>query len=198
MQPAAVLAAGAAPLPRPSDPPGLAVAGGHLDAVALPGRAGPRGVAGPPDAFGPRGRAVPPDGAGPPGAVGPPDGAAPLDASVLLGVVGPRGGDEPPDEAGPPGGAGPLVGSGHPDAFECPAACGHLDAAARHATELPHAAASPVSELPAFGLWLHHSEDSVGCQMWGSGSWLRAQWGYVGSAPFPRVAKALQQLSWGL
>lgn len=138
----------AAPLLRPSDPPGPAAADGR------PGRFETRAVVGPLGAFGPHGGAVPPAG------------AALLDAAVPPGVAGPLDGSGLHDAGEPPGGAGPPVGSGHPDAFGCPAACGRLAAAARRATELLRVAASLVSELPAFGLWLHHSEDSAACQTW--------------------------------
>lgn len=150
MPPAVAPVACAAPRLRPSDPPGLAAAGGHPGAAVPPGRAGPR------DAFGPRGEA------GPPGASAPLDAGAPPDEFEL------HGGGELLDEAGPPGGAERLVESERPGASgRLPAACGCPAAAVRRATELPHVAASPVSELPAFGLWLHHSEDSVVCQTWG-------------------------------
>lgn len=146
-QPGAVLAAGAAPLLRPSDPPAPAAADGHPDASARPGRAGPHGGAGLPGASEPRGGA------------GPPDGAALLGAVEPLDVFGLRGVGGPPGEAGPPGGAGPLVGSVDPNADGGPAACRDPAAAARHATGLLHAAASPASEPPAFGLLPRHSED---------------------------------------
>lgn len=155
MQPATALAAYAAPPLHPSDPPGPSVAGDH------PGRVGTRDVAGPLDAFEPHDE------------VGPPDGAALLDAAALLGVVGPLDGSglhdagEPLGAAVPPGGVGPLVGFGHPDASEGPAERAGLAVAARHATELLRVVASLVSELPAFGLWLHHSEGLAGCQTWG-------------------------------
>lgn len=136
------------------------MAGGHPDATERLGRVEPRGAVGLLAAFGPRG-------AGPPGEAAPLDGGALLDAVGPLGGFGSRVCGEPLDEAGRRGGVGFLVGSGHRAACVCPAAWRHLAAAAHLATEPPPVAASLASEPPAFGLWLHRSEDSAGCQTWG-------------------------------